>query len=47
MRLKEVHEELLKDPGNVQFQIEELALQDDLGKWLANEEDQWRQKSRE
>ena len=47
MRLKEVHEELDKDPGNVQFQIEELALQDDLGKWLANEEDQWRQKIRE
>jgi len=36
-----------KDLGNVQFQIEELALHDDLGKWMANEEDQRRQKSRE
>lgn len=33
-------------PLNAQLQQEELSLQAELGSWLANEENQWQQKSR-
>jgi len=45
--LKEVHDKLGTDPINIQLQKEDLKLQDELGTWLANEESQMRQKSRE
>jgi len=46
-RLKEVHDNLGTDPSNAQYQREELLLQDEIGKWLSYEEDQWKQNSRE
>ena len=42
-----MHNELGTDRQNTQLQREELDLQEELGIWLANEENQWRQKSRE
>jgi len=42
----EVHDLLNADPNNPELQRDELSLQDELGNWLANEEDQWRQRSR-
>ena len=42
-----MHNKLGVDPQNIQFQREELDLQEELGTLLANEENQWSQKGRE
>jgi len=46
-KLAEVHHQLSSDPSNIRLQKEEISLQEQLGDWLAREESQWRQKSRE
>ena len=46
-KLKVIHDNLGTDPANVFCQKEELHLQDEIGKWLGHQEDQWKQKSRE
>ena len=45
--IEKVLNQLSEDPTNVQYQNEELNLQEELGSWLGKKEVQWKQKSTE